>query len=106
MTPWDEIKGKIQDLFNSPEEDLSKHCNEWRRAFSKLLNYKKFKYSSKAWREEALEPKKTKDNVGKEKKKKGKRDLLVSYLKMEVLGPLRSYWCCPGVSGHVLFHPC
>jgi hypothetical protein len=61
VTPWDEIKGKIQDLFNSPEEDLSKHCNEWRRAFPKLLNYKKFKYSSKAWREEALEPKKTKD---------------------------------------------
>ena len=38
-------------------------------------------------------------------KREGKRDLPVSNLRREVLGPLLCRWCCPGTSGRLLSYP-
>ena len=47
--------------------------------------------------------KKRKDKT--RKKREGKRDLPISNLGREVLGPLLRRWCCLGVSGRVLPYP-
>lgn len=56
-TPWGDIEAGIRELLaDDREQDVENRCGKWRERFRNMFTYSKFKYDSRAWRNDALEP--------------------------------------------------
>ena len=53
---WKDIETGIRDLLAHREQDIEKHCGNWRQRFQYMFDPLKFGYDSRAWRNDALAP--------------------------------------------------
>lgn len=54
--PWGDIETGIRGLLADPEQDVEKRCDKWRDGFQYIFDPLEFRYDSRAWRNDALEP--------------------------------------------------
>jgi hypothetical protein len=59
--PWATIKQDIEDLLSDPAKNEEERFIKWRTKFGHLFEPNKFEYERSSWRNEALQPDKTKD---------------------------------------------
>jgi len=59
--PWGDIETGIRDLLTDREQDIGKRCGRWKERFQYMFDPLKFGYDSRAWRNDALEPRGEKD---------------------------------------------
>lgn len=53
---WEDIGTVIRDLLADREQDIEKRCGNWRGRFQYMFDPLNFRYDSRAWRNDALEP--------------------------------------------------